>query len=87
MFGIVLKNKGIRDNVMNEMHMKGIGASVFWPLHLQPSLPKELKRKNYALKVSEDIGANGFYIPLGNHINKKIQQKIVSEMVKTIKDH
>ena len=76
-FGIVLKNKGIRDSVMNEMHMKGIETRpFFWPLHLQPSLPEELKRKNYALTVSEDIGENGFYIPLGNHINKKIQQKI-----------
>tara|TARA_B100001121_G_scaffold310693_1_gene344155 strand:+ start:2685 stop:3797 length:1113 start_codon:yes stop_codon:yes gene_type:complete len=87
-FGIVLKNKGIRDSVMNEMHMKGIETRpFFWPLHLQPSLPEELKRKNYALTVSEDIGENGFYIPLGNHINKKIQQKIVQEMVKIIKDH
>ena len=29
-FGIVLKNKGIRDNVMNEMHMKGIETRPFF---------------------------------------------------------
>ena len=87
-FGILLKNKGIRANVMNEMYKNGIETRpFFWPLHLQPSLPEEFKRDNYDLKVSEDIGANGFYIPLGNHINKKTQQKIVSEMVKIIKDH
>ena len=86
-FGIVLKNKGIRDNVMNEMHMKGIETRpFFWPLHLQPSLPKELKRKTMPLKFQK-ILEQTVYIPLGNHINKKIQQKIVSEMVKTIKDH
>ena len=87
-FGVTLKKEGIRDSVMNEMLKKGIETRpFFWPLHLQPSLPEKFRNKNNELKVSEYIGANGFYIPLGSHITKKTQKKIIFEMVEIIRNH
>lgn len=84
-FGIVLKKKNIRDKVMKDLFELGIETRpFFWPLHLQPSLPLKFKKKNRELHVSEDIGKNGLYIPLGHHISKKLQLKIVRCLIEAI---
>ena len=40
---------------------------------------------NDKLPVSEYLGKYGFYIPIGNHINKKDQQIISDKICKIIK--
>ena len=57
----------------------------FWPLHLQPFLPVSKNTTN--LRTSERIGKNGLYLPMGQHINKKIQTDIVKNIIKRIKKH
>ena len=58
----------------------------FWPLHLQPSLPEDFSNLNNDLPNSEYIGKNGLYIPLGSHINRKIQEEVVGKLVETTRE-
>ena len=53
----------------------------FWPLHLQNALPKDYQKKDINLSVSENLGKNGFYLPLGAHINNKKQEFIVNKLL------
>ena len=86
-FGVVLKINKIRDNVIGKLYQQGIETRpFFWPLHLQPSLPKEYKNQNSDLSVSENIGFNGLYLPMGSHINKKNQKEIINNLVSIIKN-
>ena len=84
-FGVVLKTKGIRDILVNNLYELGIETRpFFWPLHLQPSLPEIYKNQKFDLSVSENIGMNGLYLPMGGHVNKKDQKEIVSKLVSEI---
>ena len=53
----------------------------FWPLHLQNALPSEFKT-NETLSISENLGSNGLYLPIGDHINKK-DQEFISNKIKS----
>jgi perosamine synthetase len=57
----------------------------FWPLHLQNALSDDFKKEKGSLPISESLGENGIYLPLGNHINKKIQKNIISKLINNIK--
>ena len=87
-FGVVLKNKGIRDQVIEDLLNLNIETRpFFWPLHLQPSLPLKFKTEKVSeLPVSEDIGFNGLYLPLGSHINEKKQENIVNNLISVVKN-
>ena len=50
-------------------------------LHLQKSLPENLKNKDLNLKNSEYIGRNGLYLPVGRHVKKK-HQKFIYEKIR-----
>ena len=39
------------------------------------------QKKNINLSVSENLGKNGFYLPLGAHINNKKQEFIVNKLL------
>ena len=81
-FGVVLQKQNIRDKVMADLADEGIETRpFFWPLHLQNVLPKEFKQKNISLEVSENLGKNGLYLPMGSHINFQKQKYIVSKLV------
>tara|TARA_B100000242_G_scaffold245232_1_gene185692 strand:+ start:631 stop:1746 length:1116 start_codon:yes stop_codon:yes gene_type:complete len=81
-YGVVLKKENIRDNLMEDLFKAGIETRpFFWPLHLQPSLPKIFSKLNNELPNSEYIGKNGLYIPLGSHVSKKMQKKIVQQLI------
>jgi perosamine synthetase len=81
-FGVVLQKQNIRDKVMSDLADEGIETRpFFWPLHLQNVLPKEFKQKNISLEVSENLGKNGLYLPMGSHINFQKQKYIVSKLV------
>ena len=83
-FGVVLKISDIRDEVMDLMLKKGIETRpFFYPLHLQPAL-KDSSKSKPNLSVSEKIGMNGLYLPMGKHINYKLQNKIVEDLISTI---
>ena len=56
----------------------------FWPLNNQPAYKKMYKQR-FNLKNSEYLGLNGFYIPLGSHINKKKQLFIVNKLLHNTK--
>ena len=53
----------------------------FWPLHLQPVIEDKYSL-NEKFEISERIGKNGLYIPIGSHINRK-KQKIVTTLVES----
>jgi perosamine synthetase len=83
-FGIVLKVDTERDNIMFQLAEQGVQTRpFFWPLHKQEALRK-IYKTNDKLPVSEYLGKNGFYIPIGNHINKKDQQIISDKISKII---
>ena len=76
-FGIVLKENINRELIINNLAEKGIETRPFFhPLHLQPAI-KEMNLKRTPLPVSEKIGRQGFYIPIGKHVKPKLQKNIV----------
>jgi len=86
-FGILLKKDNIRDKVIEELLKKGIETRpFFWPLHLQPLLQKfDITPKN-SLPVSDKLGKNGLYIPLGRHISQKNQRYISKSLIDLVKN-
>ena len=85
-FGILLKKKNIRNELIEKMYKDGIETRpFFWPLHLQNALSDDFKKEKGSLPISESLGENGIYLPLGNHINKKIQKNIISKLINNIK--
>lgn len=87
-YGILLKKSNIRDSVMNSLYEKGIETRpFFWPLHLQPVLSPQFSVERDSLPISEKLGKDGLYIPIGAHINKKHQKLVVKELITSIKQH
>ena len=83
-YGVLLKKQGIRDYVMNELKRQGIETRpFFYPLHLQPALPVEYK-SNREFKISENLGENGLYLPMGRHVSKKKQKYISKTLIETV---
>ena len=80
-YGIVLKSKS-RDDLSKHLYDMGIQTrNFFWPLHLQSALPeKYYSQRN--LPVSEHIGKNGLYLPLGEHL-KENDQRYISKCIRT----
>ena len=56
----------------------------FYPLHLQPVLNKKFK-PNYDLGITENLGNNGLYLPLGNHVTGAVQKKVINKLLANIK--
>ncbi len=84
-FGVLLKNKGIRDRVIKDLLLNGIETRpFFYPLHLQNALPSKFRNISQNLDVSVNLGENGLYLPMGNHINKNLQKRIVNTFRKVI---
>tara|TARA_B110000003_G_C16619924_1_gene522749 strand:- start:601 stop:1719 length:1119 start_codon:yes stop_codon:yes gene_type:complete len=83
-FGLVLKFENSRDQIIEDLLKKGIETRpFFWPLHLQPALPKKFVNNN-TYPVSEWLGRNGLYLPIGSHINKNTQKLIVKTLIDSI---
>lgn len=83
-FGILLKKENIREKVTEELYKEGIETRpFFWPLHLQNALLRG-NESNDSLIVSENLGVNGFYIPMGEHVNKKTQKFITSNLINSV---
>lgn len=79
-YGILLNHKS-RDELYDYLNLQGIQTrKFFWPLHLQKALPKKYQMQN-DLTVSERLGKDGLYIPLGSHINEKKQNFIVENIL------
>ena len=71
--------KHSRDDLQAFLIKKGIQTRrFFWPLHLQNALPQEFKKNTYQLPVSEHLGKNGLYLPMGSHLKRKDQNYIGS---------
>lgn len=86
-FGVLLKKENIRDTVIDNLLKKGIETRpFFYPLHLQNALPQKFRNKRVDLKISENLGNNGLYIPLGRHINFSKQKFIVETLIETVKE-
>ncbi len=86
-FGILIKQKNIRNDVMVDLKEKGIETRpFFWPLHLQKALPEKFKPQSNNLVNSENLGENGLYLPLGKHINKRKQKYITKNLIGAIKE-
>lgn len=84
-FGILLNKKNIRDKVMSKLLDKKIETRpFFWPLHLQPALENKYKSKVKNLNISENLGKNGLYIPIGTHVSKQDQEYITANLLNII---
>ncbi len=87
-YGVVIQKNNIRDSVMEELFNDGIETRpFFWPLHLQNALSDKYRSYQRSLKTSENIGINGLYIPLGNHVTRRKQEYIVNKLIESIKKH
>ncbi len=87
-FGVVLKQEGIRDQVIELMSKRDIETRpFFWPLHLQKYLKNKRGFQKISLPISEKIGQNGLYIPIGSHINKSKQEEIIKNLVDIIENY
>lgn len=87
-YGILLNKEGIRENVIKDLENIGIQTRpFFWPLHLQDALPSEYKLKQSNLNNSEFLGRNGFYIPLGDHLNNSKQRFICTNLINIINSY
>jgi dTDP-4-amino-4,6-dideoxygalactose transaminase len=53
-------------------------------LHLQNALPSKFRNISQNLDVSVNLGENGLYLPMGNHINKNLQKRIINIFRKVI---
>ena len=79
-YGVVLKSKS-RDELSSYLHNEGIQTrNFFWPLHMQNVLKDEFKPKN-SLQVSESLGRQGLYIPMGDHLSKQDQITIARKLL------
>jgi len=86
-YGIVLKTPNLRDKLIEHLYNNGVESRpFFWPLHLQPAYLNSNNAENIELINSEYLGKNGLYLPMGAHINKKIQKKIVNILEKNIEE-
>lgn len=84
-YGIVLNEHLNRENIMRSLYTAGIETRpFFWPLHNQEAYRSSFK-KRYNLPNSEYLGNNGFYIPLGKHLNKRKQNFIASQIISKIR--
>ena len=87
-FGILLQKNGIRDKVVNELLNNGIETRpFFWPLHMQPVLKKYKIISEDSLEVSEKLGSNGFYIPIGDHLSIGDQKFVAKKLIETVKSY
>tara|TARA_B100001173_G_C15654361_1_gene406763 strand:- start:99 stop:542 length:444 start_codon:yes stop_codon:yes gene_type:complete len=86
-FGIVLKKSNIRDALMKKLYDSKIETRpFFYPLHLQPFFKEKNPNINESLVVSENLGKNGLYIPLGSHLDKKKQKFIAKTLTNVVKE-
>ena len=86
-FGILLKKEGIRDKIMESLANKNIETRpFFWPLHMQKYILNDESINIEKLPISEKLGKNGLYLPMGKHINKKTQEKIVESLLLSINE-
>tara|TARA_X000000950_G_scaffold289409_1_gene413024 strand:+ start:2156 stop:3271 length:1116 start_codon:yes stop_codon:yes gene_type:complete len=88
-FGLVIKKNNNRQKLVNFLSENNIQTRpFFWPLHKQKYFKESSSMKSVNLPVSEDLGKNGFYIPMGRHVSKKdqifIKNKIDEFFVKNI---
>ena len=79
-YGVILKSKS-RDELSRHLHNEGIQTrNFFWPLHMQNVLQEEFKPKD-SLQVSEFLGRQGLYIPMGDHLSKQDQITIARKLL------
>lgn len=84
-FGVLLKIENIRDKVIEDLSNRGIETRpFFWPLHLQNALPREYATTKKLL-ISENLGANGLYLPMGRHVSAKKQKFVVQNLIEVIR--
>ena len=79
-YGIVLNENISRLDIRNYLYKNNIETrEFFWPLHLQNAYIKN-EKDIPSLPISENLGRQGFYIPMGRHVNKKKQKFIVQKI-------
>ena len=70
---------------MEDLFNRGIETRpFFWPLHLQDALPEQFATKEKFL-ISENLGSNGLYLPMGKHVSTKKQKYIVQNLIEIIR--
>ena len=80
-YGLLIRNGLSREKVRKALLKNDIETrDFFWPLHKQKAFLNGKKNSNSKLVNSEDLGKNGFYIPLGQHLSKS-DQKYIAETI------
>jgi perosamine synthetase len=82
-YGVLINSNYDRDELIRFLFENNIESRpFFWPLHLQPSYLKLNPTKELDVpEVSEVLANQGLYLPMGNHLNKKKQQYVVSKLL------
>jgi perosamine synthetase len=82
-FGLVNKNQKMNAaHICKELSKYGIGTRpFFYPMHLQPALKSLVVFDRPNLKVSENLAANGFYIPSGLAITSTNISSVIRAVV------
>jgi len=76
MYGIVLRNEGLREKLMRHLKKNNIESRAFFiPMHKQPLYKKD-KKESYP--VSEFLGRNGLYLPSASQLSKKEKDRVIA---------
>ena len=85
-YGVVLKNQNQREFITSYLSNCGVETRpFFYPLSEQPAIKKYNHRKADDLRVSNNLGANGFYLPMGSHITENLQESIADHLIDGLK--
>tara|TARA_B110000003_G_C16579434_1_gene507479 strand:+ start:173 stop:394 length:222 start_codon:yes stop_codon:yes gene_type:complete len=69
---------------LNDIKTRGIETrQFFWPLHVQNAL-KGASKSKIKSPVSENIGKNGIYLPMGKNITRKKQVFIFKQLLNSL---
>lgn len=69
MYGILLKDRDMRDGLMRHLASKDIGSRTFFiPLHQQPALTDYAEGE---FPIADDISARGMYLPSGTGLTRE----------------
>lgn len=80
-YGIMLKKPELKVEFTEYLLNSDIETRpFFYPLHLQPVLPKIYKDLTIKPIVSEKLYESGLYIPIGNHLTQKKQRYISNKI-------
>ncbi len=82
-YGIVLKNRGPRDKLIDYLAKHGVESRAFFiPMHQQP-----LYRTKGPFPISERLSRSGLYIPSSSHLSKRDKDAVITAIKYFFQNH